>query len=317
MEKDKIKALIYIIFTGIVWGLAFVSTKILVSYMSTIVIAFSRYTISAVFLILVLIINNHKFEIEKCDIPRIFFTALLGYTGYFCLDSIALKTISASDAGIINGAIPIFTLVAEIIFFKKKSSKKSIFGFFMSMLGVYLIVAGLSWIGNSTKFNIGHIYMIGAVFCWIGYSFLTRDITMKYSSLPTVAYQTVFTSIMLFFVVLFKQNALKEITSIFTVNTVLMNLLFLAIICSAIGYYTYASAMEYLGVANTSIFMNLIPISSLLGGVFILGESITIAKIFGMVFIIISAYIVTIEESKTREKKEKYSLDNVLLPSKQ
>ncbi|MBK8793907.1 MAG: DMT family transporter [Holophaga sp.] len=55
-------------------------------------------------------------------------------------------------------------------------------------------------------------------------------------------------------------------------TAVILNLLYLGVICSAAGYWLYASALDRLGAGRTSVFVNLIPVVSVVASFFILGE---------------------------------------------
>ena len=69
------------------------------------------------------------------------------------------------------------------------------------------------------------------------------------------------------------------------------NILFLAIICSAIGYFLYSFALKNLDVTVTTIYLNLTPIIGILSGYLILNESILPLQLLGGFLVILSIYI--------------------------
>lgn len=77
---------------------------------------------------------------NKKDIPILALSGFIGVSAYFYFANNGIQYISASSASIVIAAIPIFTLIAEIIFLKAELTKKKIISVAVSFLGVYLIV---------------------------------------------------------------------------------------------------------------------------------------------------------------------------------
>jgi drug/metabolite transporter (DMT)-like permease len=72
---------------------------------------------------------------------------------------------------------------------------------------------------------------------------------------------------------------------------IILHLLYLGIFCSAVANYLYVYAMSILGVGGVSLFINLIPVISVLGGFVILQEPVSSLQIFGGAVILLSVYI--------------------------
>lgn len=86
-------------------------------------------------------IKENNVKLKRKSISRIIISSILGINLCFYFQTIALKNISVSTAGLMNGTIPILTLLVEIIFFGKKATKKIVAAFLLSSLGIYLAVA--------------------------------------------------------------------------------------------------------------------------------------------------------------------------------
>ncbi len=84
-------------------------------------------------------------------------------------------------------------------------------------------------------------------------------------------------------------------------NTINFNVIYLGIFCSAIAYYLYIYAMDYLGVSTTSLFLNLLPVVTVIASYFILDERINFYQIIGGALVIFSVYFAN---TKGRNKEE-------------
>ena len=72
----------------------------------------------------------------------------------------------------------------------------------------------------------------------------------------------------------------------------------LAVICSALCYYLYGDALYEMSPLASAIFINLIPLTTIVGGVVLLGESLTWLTVAGGAMIIGSIFLVNMAEAK-------------------
>ena len=72
----------------------------------------------------------------------------------------------------------------------------------------------------------------------------------------------------------------------------------LAVICSALCYYLYGNALYEMSPLASAIFIILIPLTTMVGGVVLLGESLTWLTVAGGAMIIGSIFLVNMAEAK-------------------
>jgi drug/metabolite transporter (DMT)-like permease len=72
---------------------------------------------------------------------------------------------------------------------------------------------------------------------------------------------------------------------------VLFHILFLGICCSALGYWLYAHSLETLGLSVSSVFINFIPVVTVISGFFILGERLTPLQWAGALLVVSGVYL--------------------------
>jgi len=74
----------------------------------------------------------------------------------------------------------------------------------------------------------------------------------------------------------------------------------LALICSALCYFLYGSALSHLSPVAISIFINLIPLVTILGGVAFLKETVTVMQLSGGLLIVASIFLVNLPEKRAK-----------------
>lgn len=297
MNGKKALPLMAIVATSIIWGLSFLSIKVAVGVLPPMTLALVRFLIGSVVLSIIYFIMEKEKRLNKKDIPMLALSGCIGMSAYFYFENNGIKYISASSASIIIAVIPIFTLIAEIIFLKAELTKKKIISVIVSFFGVYLIV-GFNSGGGSENSLKGYLLMFGAVLVWVTYSITTKSLYKKYSQIAIVYFQTLFGTLFLVPFVFFETTNWSLVD-----NTIILNVIFLGIFCSAIAYYLYIYAMDHLGVSTTSLFLNLLPVVTVIASYFILGERINLYQMIGGALVIFSVYF-----ANTKNKKREVNL---------
>lgn len=296
MEGKKALALIAIIVTSIVWGLSFLSIKVTVAVIPPMTLALLRFLIGSVVLSIIYMIMEKEKRLNRKDIPILALSGAIGVTIYFYFENTAISLISASSASIIIAAIPMFTLIAEVIIFKVKLTAKKLMSVIVSFIGVYFIV-GINTGGTSSSSWKGYLLMLGSVLAWVVYTIITKPLYEKYSQIAIVYFQTLFGTLFLIPFAIFETTNWSLVN-----NVIILNVIFMGVFCSAIAYFLYIYAMDYLGVATTSLFLNLLPAIAVVGSHFILKENLTIYQIIGGALVIFAVYLVNMKNKDNEEK---------------
>jgi drug/metabolite transporter (DMT)-like permease len=160
------------------------------------------------------------------------------------------------------------------------------------MTGVWM-VAGVSFALSGSL--LGYVYMGGAALSWVAYCFLTRPLFARCSRIYIVFWQSLFgaAGFLPFAIAEYPQWNQPDIP-------VLLHIVFLGICCSALGYWLYAHSLEVLGVSVSSVFINFIPMITVIAGFFILGERLTILQWAGAALVVSGVYL-AMGKTKIRE----------------
>jgi len=269
------------------WGFSFISIKISLDVFPPMSLGLLRFAIALGFLYFFKrkLAPNEKISIR--DIPLLLGAGASGVTLYFFFENNGVKLVSASEASIATGAIPVLTMLADFFSRKIAGKGKSSFqklkmrqwiGAFISIAGVWL-VAGVSFaVSGSIK---GYFFMTGATVCWVAYGLLTRPLFARHSRIYIVFWQT------LAGLIGFIPFSISEFSQWGRPNLpLILHLVFLGVCCSALGFWFYVRSIEVLGISVSAIFINLIPLITVFFGFIVLGEMLTPLQWLGALFVI-------------------------------
>ena len=267
-------------------------TKHLLTDFNPITLIFARCVIaSIIFAIFCIFVYKKAFFIAKKDLKLFIGLAFFEPFIYFLFETYSLKYCDASVVSVIIATIPLFVALMAVFIFKEKLSKLNFFGIALSISGI-VIMLWHSFINSDVSFYI--FLAFGAVFSTIGYNYFLRKIPTTYRPIVVITWQNIFGLIaflpLVFFVndsesIAFQYHALGNMQN-------LSFLLMLSIFCSTIAFILYIGAMRVLGLARTNIFVNLIPVMTVVIAFYVLNEEITVFKVLGMIIVIGGIFLV-------------------------
>jgi drug/metabolite transporter (DMT)-like permease len=287
----------------LLWGFSFISIKIAVPVFPPMTLGAIRFAIAILLLFIMYRLSPELRSsgsgklCKRGDLPLLAASGLAGVTFYFFCENNGVALVTASEASIIVAAIPVLTMTVEWLAAKlhrrgtagdpadtPRPGRRQWLGVFISIAGV-LLVAGVSFALSGSI--AGYLYMGGAALCWVAYGFLTKPLFDRgRSHIYIVFWQNLFGFLgFLPFAVLEHQRWGTPTLP------VIFHVLFLAVFCSALGYWLYANALKTLGVSVSSVFINLIPVVTVIAGFFFLRERLTGLQWAGAALVLSGVYL--------------------------
>jgi len=299
--NERRKGLAAIIACVLFWSFSFISIKITVAVFPPMSQGLLRFAIALVLLFFMKLKLAPGEKLKARDIPLLLGAGLFGVTFYFFCENNGVARVTASEASIAIGSIPVLTMIADSLGRKISRTKNNSLpqigirqwiGAFVSIAGVWL-VAGVSFALSGSV--LGYIYMAGAALFWVVYSLLTRPLFVRCSRIYIVFWQSLagFIGFIPFAVMEFNQWGRPDLS-------VILHLVFLGVCCSALGYWYYAKSLEVLGLSVSAIFINLIPLLTVIFGFILMGDRLTALQWLGAVFVIGGVYL-SMWEGKRRK----------------
>lgn len=266
------------LFTVFVWGITFVSTKVLLVDFSPFWILLLRFAVGFLGLCL---LRPHVLRLVERRHEWLFLAAgATGVAAYFLMENIALVFATATSVGVIVAAAPLFTALFQAALGDRSAlSARFFLGFALAMTGLVTVGIGSSGAASLLSLEatslLGYGLALGAALVWAAYSLLVKRI-------DEAGYETVAATKRIFlwglvFIVpatlLFGGAVPAAASFADPVNTA--NLLFLGAVASGACFVTWGSAVGHLGASATTTYLYLVPAITATTSIIVLGEPLT------------------------------------------
>lgn len=272
----------------VMWSLSYLSIKVIATEVSPTLSAFYRFALAAIILIVILKLKYPQEKILKEDRLKLALGGIFGVGVYFIFENYAVAYTSASNVAILIASIPIFTLFSQRIIYKEKMTYGKVFGATLSLIGIIIIVMSKERVSLFSKGSIGDLMTLGAVFSWIIYNIVCSNFKGNYKSITITTYQIVWGALFLSPSIFFSALQMPS-------TKVVLNIVFLSIFCSCIGYIVYVYCLKELGATVITTYINLQPIMSIIAAAIILKEAITIWQVIGCGVIVIGVTLASLD----------------------
>lgn len=275
------------IFTIIVWGTTFVSTKVLINDgLSPIEIFLYRFSLAYVGIWL---LSPKPFFAKTVKDEILCVVAGMGGGSlYFMFENTALRITLASNVSLIICTAPIFTAFLSYLIYRKEKLKfHLIMGSLIALFGVALVVFNGSFILQLSP--LGDLLTILAALSWAFYGIVLRRLNKSYSTL-FITRKVFFYGVVTMLPFLAFNSSVFHF-SLLTNPKIIANLVFLGILASLLCYIMWNSAVKELGIMKTSNYIYFVPLITLLTSAIVINEQITYIAILGSMFIILGVYI--------------------------
>ncbi len=293
--KEKRLAHILAILLMVMWGISYLSIKVVVNEVEPTLCAFYRFLIASIILYVLLKVKYPKEKVLKEDKLKMALGGLLGVAVYFFFENYSVAFTSAANVSILISSIPVFTLISQRIVFKEKLTLFKFIGALLSVIGIVIVVASKDKVNFFSSGTLGDLMALGAALTWVLYNIVTSKFKGNYKSITITAYQAIWGTIFLSPSLIWGKPAMPSPLAI-------ANILYLAVFCSFIAYVIYIYCLKALGATVITTYINLQPIVSLIAAALILKEHITIWQIIGSIIIISGVFLVNLDEKFDREK---------------
>ncbi|MBM7572399.1 DMT family transporter [Aquibacillus albus] len=217
---------------------------------------------------------------------------------------LSLNYTTSINAAIVESSTPVFALVLGFILLKETFTKLQLFGVVFSFIGVIIVITrGSIDMILSLSFNPGDLTMLVAMLTWSIYSILIKKHAWKF---PTYGGLLVMSVIAVVILAPFAAIEVNQLSSIEWSPSVGAGLLYLGIFPSLVALVAYNKGINAIGPAKASIFLNLIPIFTMIGAMLFLGEKLTWLQAGGSILVITGVMITNRKQRvATRLKKLK------------
>ena len=276
------------------WGLSFIGTKIALTGFTPFVLIFIRFGVASLFFIVFLLRRGFP-RLSRRDHWRVFLTSLVQPWLYFIFETNALRYTSASKVSLIIATIPIFVLIFTAFMVKKGPSLLILTGIIGSLIGVVLLVVGDDAFRWEMNTMLGDLMIFGAVISAALYIISMRSLVQVYSAVEITGLQFIYGALLFAPEFLWELPAM-EWSAINSQSFIAICGLTLFATVGAFGSYNFA--LSKISATKASIFLNGVPVVTVLGGWAILGERLSLIQFIGAAVVLTAVLLTTLNKSE-------------------
>ncbi|GCE05093.1 DMT family transporter [Dictyobacter aurantiacus] len=271
---------------SVFWGIPYFFIKIAVRELDPAVVVFARAAIAAMIL-LPMTAQQKTLRPMLKRWPVVLLFAIIHMVGAFLLISYGEQHVSSSLASLLIAANPLIVAVLALGFDKsERVNGLRLVGLLIGMAGL-VVLLGFD-VGGDRQLWFGAILILLAATGYaIGALMLKSRPLVELPRIAVAAGECSVTTIVLLPLVLTRLPG--SVPSL----GVLLSLLILGVICTALALPTFFALIAEVGASRGTVITYVNPAVSVLLGVTILGEPLTIATIAGFLLIILGSWIST------------------------
>ena len=273
----------------LVWGLGVVFAKAAIEHFPPVLLMALRFTLTA--LVLVWFVKP-----PWRLMGQLFAIALVSAAVQYSLTFNGLRGVDASTAVLVlQLEVPILILLSAVLLKEKPGWRR--------WLGIAIAFIGVAFIAGEPRLGAAWdslALLLGGAFTWALGQIMVRRLG-EVGGLTMVAWVAVFAAPQLFvFSLVLEDDHLAHLAAAGWV--VWGTVLYMGIVMTALGYGMWYSLVGRFPLARVGPFLLLMPVFSVLGGVTLLDESLTLRVALGGAIVIVGVAVILVRRTSAAER---------------
>ena len=262
-----------------IWGSSWMAASILSrNQIPAIYSSLGRFTFGALGLLLIMSQMRPWPRPSKSVAWRLVAMGFFGVFAYNICFFNGLRTVPSGRASLMASLQPSLVFLYSRLFLGDKATPLKLSGLALSLSGAILVLTQ----GDPAKLfasglGTGDIWILGTVVSWVSYTLIGRSVSAEIDSLPATAY-AIWSGLGMLVI-----YAVAAGTPVPQLNTPAFWWIsaYLGLAGTTLAFVLFQRGIERLGAARTSIFINLVPVFSVLSSTLVLGEAVTLPTLLG------------------------------------
>lgn len=268
---------------SVVWGASFLLIAESLEALTPGVVTFGRVSLGAATLWIVRLLLCRGQRIEPADRARVGVLGVVWVSVPFTLFPLAQQWINSAVTGLLNGATPVFVAVVSVLFVRIMPRGLQLVGLLLGFAGIVLISLGSAGQGSSQAQGV--LLVLAATVCY-GFAInIAPPLQAKYGAVVLMSSVLGVASILVVPYALIDLGDNEwQTSSIFAVVA-------LGSVGTGLAYWIMTSLVGRVGSIRASFITYLIPIVSLLLGVWLRDDIVTGLALIGTPIAIVGAFL--------------------------
>lgn len=287
---SKLHGVIYTLLASIAFGIMPIWVKIAYTTgLTAYDVLFFRALIAAVFLFVFIKMQKINLSLTKKQIGILLFGSIIGYAAALLTLYLSYQYISVGVATALHYLFPVVVTIFAFLFYREKLHRNKLLALFISIAGIYVMTAF-----GKIKFNpLGILLaLLSAVTFAIYVVTIANKEIKKINSYVLAFYVCVISTVISGTLIIAQGQWPPNIT-----GKGLFYCTLVAVFCTSLALIFFIRGVKIIGPATTSILSTLEPLVSLVAGVMILGELLTLQIIIGSMLVIGAILLIAITDA--------------------
>jgi len=266
--------------TAVIWGGTFIAGRMLGPECAPFTAAFLRFVAAGVVLLPYWLMTEGR--PPKLDARTLLLVAGLGATGVFAYNAFflwGLKSVPAGRAAIIVAGNPVFIALLSRMIFKEPLTRAKALGVALCLTGAAMVIGKGNPLGLFTgNLTMGDLAIMGAMFSWVAYSLLGKQVMGKLTPLAAVTLSCTAGMLMLLPPAIGEGLAVQAQRLSFSGWSAVV---YLGVLGTAVGFLWFYQGIKTIGPSKAAVFINFVPVSAAAMGAVMLGEPVDASLLAG------------------------------------
>ncbi len=266
---------------AVIWGMGFVVAKAGMDHFSPILLMALRFTLTSICLI--------WFFCPSLDLlKRLFWIALISASIQYSLTFTGVKGIDASTSALLIQLEVPFGLITAWLFLGEKISLKQMLGMFIAFAGAVLIVGEPKLSNDLTSVAL----LIAGAFTWAVGQVMIKKLSVEGGFVLITGIAIWATPQLFISSFLLESNQIEQLTT--APIEAWLAVAYLGLVMTALAYAMWYRLLNIYSVNKVMPFLLLLPLTSVVGGIFFLNESLTLKITLGGILTLIGVAVITV-----------------------
>ena len=291
-----------LVVVNLIWAGSAVATKTALTDIPSLILAFARFSVSAVLLYGLALWRGVDLRVARSDWAAFWRFGLLGLCLTYLFVYAGIHRTSATVSSLLMSSEPVFLTVLSYLILHERISPIRIVGVSMGLVGVYLIVED-GWVAHGLNGSaMGDLMIAAGLLCESTSVIIGKGLVGKYPPISVITYQMAIGAISLapfaaiqFFQVVHHGHPLHVSPATF------WSIAYLVLPCTVIGYMVWFTLLETRGPGEMAPFIFIQPIMGAVLGYVIRHDLVTVATAAGGFLIVAGIGAITVARESTKE----------------
>jgi drug/metabolite transporter (DMT)-like permease len=177
----------------------------------------------------------------------------------------------------------LITLLSALIFKDRLTPIKGV-GILVCVLGASVVISrGDPTLILQGEVGMGELFLLGCVASWTAYSLLGKRAMRDLSPLTAVTWSCIIGGALLLPAAL-AEGLVTDLPGFSTADWV--SIVYLGVFGTGLGFFWYYQGIKAIGTTRAGVFINLVPVSAVALGFFVLGEPVSPSLLVGALLVI-------------------------------